>query len=69
MSQARGVDLSRVWLATSVIGIAAGGALAASGRSGAADVAWAVTTVVALLSLLREVGGGLLRRHAGVDVI
>jgi len=62
-------DLSRVWLATSLLGILTGGALWTLDLPGAADVAWAVTTVVALVSLLRDVITGLMRRQPGVDVI
>ena len=62
-------DLSRVWLATSILGLATGGVLIWMGRPDAANVAWAVTTAVALVSLLRDVVIGLLRRQPGVDVI
>jgi heavy metal translocating P-type ATPase len=62
-------DLSRVWLATSVVGILTGGVLWLLDRHDAADVAWTVTTVVALVSLLRDVVEGLMRRQPGVDVI
>ena len=62
-------DLSRVWLATSVVGIATGGVLWLLDLHDAAGFAWAVTTAVALVSLLREVVVGLLGRQPGVDVI
>ena len=62
-------DLSRVWLATSILGLATGGVLTWMGQPDAANVAWAVTTAVALVSLLRDVVIGLLRRQPGVDVI
>ncbi|HET6792104.1 MAG TPA: heavy metal translocating P-type ATPase [Actinomycetota bacterium] len=62
-------DLSRVWLATSILGLATGGVLAWMGQPDAANIAWAVTTAVALVSLLRDVVIGLLRRQPGVDVI
>ena len=62
-------DLSRVWLATSILGLATGGVLTWMSLPDAANVAWAVTTAVALVSLLRDVVIGLLRRHPGVDVI
>jgi heavy metal translocating P-type ATPase len=62
-------DLSRVWLGTSILGLATGGVLTWMGRPDAANVAWAVTTAVALVSLLRDVVIGLLRRQPGVDVI
>ncbi len=62
-------DLSRVWLATAVVGILAGGVLWLMDLPDAANVAWAVTTVIALASLLRDVIEGIMRRTAGVDVI
>ena len=62
-------DLSRVWLATSIVGILAGGVLWLLDLPDAANVAWAATTVVALVSLLRDVIEGIMRRQAGVDVI
>ena len=65
----RRVDLSRVWLAVSIVGIAAGGIFRLSGMAEAAEVAWAATTTVALLALVREAVAGLLRRDPGVDVI
>jgi heavy metal translocating P-type ATPase len=62
-------DLSRVWLATSLLGILTGAALWALDLPDVANAAWTVTTVVALVSLLRDVVRGLIRRRAGVDVI
>ena len=62
-------DLSRLWLATSILGLASGGALWFLDQPAAADVAWIVTTVLALVSLLRDVVIGLLKRQPGVDVI
>jgi heavy metal translocating P-type ATPase len=62
-------DLSRVWLATSILGLASGGALWLFDLPDAANVVWGVTTVIALLTLLRDVVAGLLRREPGVDVI
>jgi heavy metal translocating P-type ATPase len=62
-------DLSRVWLATSLVGLATGGVLWFLDLPDAANVVWSVTTVVALVSLLRDVVIGLLRRQPGVDVI
>jgi heavy metal translocating P-type ATPase len=62
-------DLSRVWLATSILGILTGGVLWLLDLNAAANVAWTVTTVVALVSLLRDVVEGLMRRQPGVDVI
>jgi cation transport ATPase len=58
-----------VWLATSILGILTGGVLWALDLRGAADVAWTVTTTIALASLLRDVVRGLMRRQAGVDVV
>jgi heavy metal translocating P-type ATPase len=62
-------DLSRVWLATSILGILTGGFLWLLDLPDAANVAWTVTTVVAVVSLLRDVVEGLMRRQPGVDVI
>jgi heavy metal translocating P-type ATPase len=62
-------DLSRVWLATSILGLATGGVLTWTSLPDAANVAWAVTTAIALVSLLGDVVIGLLRRQPGVDVI
>ena len=58
-----------MWLATSILGVAAGGVLWLSDLPDAANVVWGVTTVIGLLTLLRDVVAGLLRREAGVDVI
>jgi heavy metal translocating P-type ATPase len=63
------LDLSRTWLAASAVGIAAGGVLTALDAPDAARVAWAVTTSLALLSLLRDVVVGLWNRQPGVDVL
>ena len=62
-------DLSRVWLATSILGLASGGVLWFLDQPDAANVVWIITTVLALASLLRDVVIGLLRRQPGVDVI
>jgi heavy metal translocating P-type ATPase len=62
-------DLIYVWLASSIVGIAAGGVLWATGSHEAAHVAWAATTVVGLLPLTWETLVGLLHRKAGVDLI
>jgi heavy metal translocating P-type ATPase len=62
-------DLSRVWLATSILGILTGGILWWLDLPDVANVAWTITTVVALVSLLRDVVEGLMRRQPGVDVI
>ena len=62
-------DLSRIWLATSILGILTGGVLWLLDMPDAANVAWTATTVLALVSLLRDVVEGLMRRQPGVDVI
>jgi heavy metal translocating P-type ATPase len=62
-------DLSRVWLVSAIIGLASGGVLWLLDLPDAANVAWAITTAVALISLLRDVVVGLLQRQPGVDVI
>jgi heavy metal translocating P-type ATPase len=62
-------DLSRVWLASSILGILTGGVLWLLDLPDAANIAWEITTVVALVSLLRDVVEGLMRRQPGVDVI
>ncbi|HET9671569.1 MAG TPA: heavy metal translocating P-type ATPase, partial [Actinomycetota bacterium] len=69
MSGGPRLDLSKVWLTTSVIGITTGGVLALLDMPDAARVAWAITTTIALLSLLRDVAVGLWNRRPGVDVI
>ena len=61
-------DLSRVWLATRS-SEPPGGVLWLLDLRDAANVAGAATTAVALVSLLRDVVEGILRREAGVDVI
>jgi heavy metal translocating P-type ATPase len=62
-------DLTYLWLAFSVAGIAAGGVLYWSGAHEAARVAWAATTAIGLLPLTWETLLGLWRRQAGVDLI
>jgi heavy metal translocating P-type ATPase len=62
-------DLSRVWLSSSILGILTGGVLWLLDLPDAANIAWEITTVVALVSLLRDVVEGLMRRQPGVDVI
>jgi heavy metal translocating P-type ATPase len=61
--------MTYLWLAASVVGIAAGAGLWVSGSHGAADVAWALTTAVGLMPLAWETLVGLWRREAGVDLI
>ena len=62
-------DLTYLWLAFSVAGIAAGGVLYWSGAHEAARIAWAATTAIGLLPLTWETLLGLWRRQAGVDLI
>ena len=57
------------WLAASVVGVAAGGALWVAGIERGADIAWGLTTAVAALPLMTGVVRGLIRMSAGVDVI
>ncbi len=53
----------------SVLGIALGGWLAIAGREDAADLVWAITTVIGGVPLLLAVVRGIVRREPGVDVI
>ena len=46
-----GADLTRWWLAASIIGILTGAALSLAGETDAANLAWAVTTGVGILPL------------------
>ncbi|MDH5225746.1 MAG: heavy metal translocating P-type ATPase, partial [Actinomycetota bacterium] len=63
-------DLTRWWLASSVVGLAAGGVLALSlDQDRAAEIAWAATTVIGVVPIVRDVVDGLRRREPGVDVI
>jgi cation transport ATPase len=63
-------DLSRVWLGASIVGLLAGGVFAlGSDQERAAEVAWALTTLVGILPIARDVIGGLIRREPGVDLI
>ena len=63
-------DLTRWWLAISVLGLAAGGALMlVFDQDPAAEAVWALTTVVGIVPIARDVVGGLLRRESGVDLI
>ena len=61
--------LTFLWLAASVVGVAAGGAMWLAGIERGADLAWGLTTAVAAVPLLVGVVTGLIRREAGVDVI
>jgi heavy metal translocating P-type ATPase len=65
----RGVDLERLWLIVSILGIAAGAALAVAGDERGADVAWALTTALGAVPITYEVVRGMIRREAGVDLI
>jgi len=66
----RRLSASAVFLALSAVGITTGGVLRwVAGEPDAAVVAWAVTTAVGLLPIVREVFGGILRREPGVDLI
>jgi len=65
----RRLGASAVYLTLSVVGIAVGGVLRLAGEAEAADVAWAATTAVGLVSITPEVIGGILRRDPGVDLI
>ena len=62
-------DLTRWWLAASVVGILTGAVLRVTGSPDAANVAWAVTTAVGILPLAWETVHGLMHRQAGVDLI
>jgi heavy metal translocating P-type ATPase len=62
-------DLSRLWLAVEVVGLAAGGVLWLADQRDAANLAWAITTAVGIVPLVREVAVGLLHREPGVDLI
>jgi heavy metal translocating P-type ATPase len=63
------VDASRVFLALSVVGIVTGGALALAGRSDAANLAWAATTVVGIVPIAWSVVRDLIHGETGVDLI
>jgi heavy metal translocating P-type ATPase len=69
MTAIRRGDASRAFLALAVAGLAVGGALWAAGEHGAANVAWAATTIVGILPLAYSVAIRLLRGETGVDVI
>jgi heavy metal translocating P-type ATPase len=58
-----------VLLAGTVGGLAAGLIAAAAGAGGAADLVWAVTTVVGLVPAVVWVAGSLRRREPGVDLV
>ena len=62
-------DFTTVSLALSVIGIALGGVLWPMGLHEAARLAWALTTLLGVVPMAREVVSRLIHRQAGVDVI
>ncbi len=62
-------NLSRLFLAASVTGLALGGVLWLAGAGDAANVAWAVTTAIAIPPLTYSVVVDLLHRETGVDLI
>ena len=63
-------DLSRVWLGASMVGLVAGGVLVLGfDQERAAEIVWALTTVVGVVPIARDVIGGLIRRQPGVDLI
>ena len=62
-------DLTRWWLAASVVGILTGTGLRIAGDPDAANLAWALTTAVGILPLGWETVRGLIHREAGVDLI
>jgi heavy metal translocating P-type ATPase len=51
------------------VGLAAGGLLTLMHEDRAAETAWAITTVIAVVPIARDVVGGLRRREPGVDLI
>jgi heavy metal translocating P-type ATPase len=69
MTTQRPRDLSRLSLAASIVGIATGGILRMAGANDAAEVAWAVTTVVGIVPLAWSVIRDLVRGETGVDPI
>jgi heavy metal translocating P-type ATPase len=63
-------DLTRAWLGVSIAGIVAGIALHIAGSGMAGNVAWAVTTLIAIVPTAIDVFGGFLRKQWwGVDFI
>ena len=65
----RDADLTRWWLAASVVGILTSTGLRIAGDPDAANLAWALTTAVGILPLGWETVRGLIHREAGVDLI
>ncbi len=62
-------NFSRLFLAATVTGLALGGVLWLAGAHDAANVAWAVTTAIAIPPLTYSVVVDLLHRETGVDLI
>jgi heavy metal translocating P-type ATPase len=63
-------DLTRIWLGASIAGLAVGGVLTLGfDQERAAEIVWALTTVVGVVPIARDVIGGLIRREPGVDLI
>ncbi|HEX6332010.1 MAG TPA: heavy metal translocating P-type ATPase [Actinomycetota bacterium] len=60
---------SSIVLVLSAAGIALGGVLSLGDAQGAAEAAWAATTVLGLVPIAGEVVRGIWRREAGVDLI
>ncbi|HEX9123983.1 MAG TPA: heavy metal translocating P-type ATPase [Actinomycetota bacterium] len=69
MAADRPRDLSRLFLAASVVGIATGGILRLVGAKDGAEVAWALTTAVGIVPLAWSVIRDLLHGETGVDPI
>ncbi len=69
MAAPRPWDLSRLFLAISVVGIVAGFAAHFAGASHVAHLAWGATTAIAILPLSWSVVRDLLDREMGVDII
>jgi heavy metal translocating P-type ATPase len=72
LSRGRGSDvrdLSKLWLGASILGIVVGAALHLAGSPHPAKIAWAITTLIAVIPMGKDVIGGLLARRPGVDVI
>jgi heavy metal translocating P-type ATPase len=65
----RGFDVTRVWLAVSIVGIVAGGVLYAAGNVDAAAMAWALTTAIGAVPITIDVARSIARRELGVDLI
>ncbi|HEY8952991.1 MAG TPA: heavy metal translocating P-type ATPase, partial [Candidatus Dormibacteraeota bacterium] len=59
------------WVVPAVVflGLAGGGGLWLGGNRGAADIAWAATTAIALVPLAITIARELARRETGVDLI